>query len=395
MRVLFLTHRLPYPPNRGDRIRAHHLVRVLSRTMRLDVVSLVHSVEEERDAARLRDFGASVETAMVPRTRNLLSAMLALPTPTPLTHVLLHSPDVGRGIERIMAASRPDVVLAYCSGMAQYALQPPLANTPFVLDMVDVDSAKWSALSASARWPMRMIYRREAIRLQQFENEITMRAAATTVVNDRERAAVHAINPRASVETVSNGIDIDAFRSRDEPSASATVVFCGVFDYEPNEVGALWLAKEVWPHVLKKRPDAAMALVGMNPTRRVRSLASAASIDVTGAVADVRPYLWRSAVAAAPLSVARGLQNKVLEAVAAGLPCVVTPQVMDGLPQSVRPACEAASNAEEFAQRLVTLLDATPADRRARAARATLDELSWETQLAPMARLLQNAAARA
>ena len=392
MRVLVLTHRLPYPPNRGDRIRAYHLIRVLAGSMDVDVVSLVHSHDEERGANRLRDLGVRVSTAMVPQVRNLVSSLLALPGRTPLTHVLLHSPAVDGTIERMVASVKPDVVLAYCSGMAQYALRPPLSDIPFVLDMVDVDSAKWAALSRTARVPMSMIYRREASRLAEFEQAATARAAVTTVVNDRENAAVRAINPRARVETVSNGIDIASFRPTGEPSTQANVVFCGVFDYEPNEDGAVWLATEVWPRVLQRRPDATLTLIGMNPTRRVRSLASTPSIHVTGAVPDVRPYLWNAAVAAAPLFIARGLQNKVLEAIGANLPCVITPEVADGLPRSVHPACATASTAEEFAAALLSLLNSSPAERRARAARADLADLAWETQLSPMAALLERAA---
>ncbi len=392
MRVLLLTHRLPYPPNRGDRIRAYHLIRILARSAHVDVLALVHNAEERRDAVNLSRFAERVETAMVPRTKNLIRAALALPGPTALTHILLDSPEVDRGLERLMTPTPPDVVLAYCSGMARYALHPPLARIPFVLDLVDLDSAKWATLSERARWPMRLIYRREANRLRRFEVAATTRSVATTVVNDRERVAILSINPGANVHIVSNGVDAAAF-TPDGPSASANVVFSGVFNYEPNEFGALWLAKEVWPRVRQRRTDATLTLVGMNPTRRVRELASDPSIAVTGTVPDVRPHLRRAAAAVAPLFMASGIQNKVLEAVAAGLPCVVTPRVMQGLPEVVRPACVAASTAEAFADAIVEVLRLTPAERAGRAGKARLDDLSWEAQLAPMAALLESAIA--
>lgn len=362
--------------------------------MDVDVVSLVHSAEEARGAAHLRTIANSVEIARVPRLSNAVRAVLALPGPVPMTHVLLGTREVHQILERTVRKQRPDVVLAYCSGMAWHALRPPLADIPFVLDIVDADSAKWAALGKTADWPMRLIYRREADRLLRFEVEATGRAFATTVINDREKLVIQGLIPGARIETVSNGIDVEAFRPRQAPGASVNIVFSGVFDYEPNEQGAVWLAQKVWPIVRQRRPDAVLSLVGMNPTRRVRQLASAGSVDVTGAVADVRPFLWNAAAAAAPLFIARGLQNKVLEAVAAGLPSIVTPDVMEGLPLTVREACTCAATAADFAGALLDALNTSPADRRAKASRARLEDWGWETQLAPMEALLRAACSR-
>jgi glycosyltransferase involved in cell wall biosynthesis len=166
-------------------------------------------------------------------------------------------------------------------------------------------------------------------------------------------------------------------------------------NYAPNEQGAIWLAREVWPLVLRRFPDAQLTLVGANPTARVRRLAAAGpGITVTGSVPDVRPYLWRSAVAVAPLQLARGVQNKVLEAVAAALPAVVTPVVADGLPAEVLGACRLASTAETFAHEVGDLLARSPDERRAIAREAKLDVLSWQRRLGALAGLLEAAAAR-
>jgi glycosyltransferase involved in cell wall biosynthesis len=163
-------------------------------------------------------------------------------------------------------------------------------------------------------------------------------------------------------------------------------------NYVPNEQGALWLAKEVWPTVRAARPDARLVLVGASPTAAVQAL-SAPDITVTGTVDDVKPYLWNAAVAAAPLWTARGIQNKVLEAVAAGLPCVVVPPVAEGLPPEVAPACPVASNAAEFADTLLALLAATPEARREQARRARIEALAWERRLEGLNELAREAAA--
>jgi glycosyltransferase involved in cell wall biosynthesis len=162
-------------------------------------------------------------------------------------------------------------------------------------------------------------------------------------------------------------------------------------NYAPNRAAAWWLATEIWPKVRARVPAARLLLVGADPDRRLQRLPAAdPSIEVTGTVPDVRPYLWRSAVAVAPLRVARGVQNKILEAVAAGLPGVVTPTVLDGLPTAVARACLVADDADGLAAHIASLLRESPAARRRRAA-VDLSTLSWERQLAPVASLLHAA----
>jgi sugar transferase (PEP-CTERM/EpsH1 system associated) len=391
MRVLFLTHRLPYAPNRGDRIRAFHILHQLRRSADVDLVSLVHDSEEESHAEALRTI-ATVTTARVPRRRNLARAVTALPTSTPLTHVLLDSPEIPGVLRRIVAERRPDVVLAYCSGMARFALLPPLADIPFVLDMVDLDSVKWTEMARTARPPKRWIYGREARLLERFEANAIRRARSTLVVNDRECDAVARLAPGARIHVVGNGIDVSGLRSPTTPAGYPIVVFCGVMNYAPNEEGARWLAREVWPTVRTQRPAARLVLAGANPTAAVRALASADStVTVTGTVDDIRPHLWRAAVAAAPLFMARGIQNKVVEAIAAGLPCVVTTAVREGLPDQIMRACVVEDDAARFAGALIALLDESPADRRAVVERADLHALEWSTQLAPLQGILRDA----
>jgi polysaccharide biosynthesis protein PslH len=392
-RILFLTHRLPYAPNRGDRLRAYHLIRTLSRDFEVDVLSLVHDAEEASHAPGMKSFCHGVHVAHVPRLMNLARGAVLFPTGRPLTHVLLDSRQVRQHVARLMAERRPDLVFAFCSGMARFALEPPLDAIPCILDMVDADSAKWADLSQVTSGPKRLVYTREAKGLARFEVKAMRHAYRTLVVNQRERDILHALAPDARIDVMENGVDLAKFAPPPGPAAaSATVVFCGVMNYVPNEQGALWLAKEVWPSVRAARPDARLVLVGASPTPAVQALA-APDITVTGTVDDVKPYLWNAAVAAAPLWTARGIQNKVLEAVAAGLPCVVVPPVAEGLPPEVTPACPVATTAEDFAGTLLTLLAETPEARRARARRASIDALAWERRLGGLNELAREAVA--
>ncbi len=388
LRVLFLTHRLPYAPNRGDRVRAFHLLKAMAAHAQIDLLSLVHDEEEASHAGDLRDIVATTTIARVPRLLNHARGAVLLPTSRPLTHVLLDSPEVIPAIHRLIRQHRPDLVFAFCSGMMRFAMLPPLDKVPCILDMVDADSAKWDDLSRIKPVPARWIYAREARCLGAFEARAMRHARTTLVVNARERDILRRHSGDARVDVLENGVDLRAFTPAGPPSANPTVVFCGVMNYAPNEAGAIYLAREVWPLVRAARPDARLMIVGALPTASVLALGKEEGVTVTGAVDDVKPYLWEAAVAAAPLWTARGIQNKVLEAVAAGLPCVVVPPVAEGLPPEVTPACPVAKDAASFAKTLLELLSLTPAERRARAGLARLENLAWERRLQALPELL-------
>jgi sugar transferase (PEP-CTERM/EpsH1 system associated) len=389
MNVLFLTHRLPFAPNRGDRIRAYYLLREMSRFADVSLFSLVHDDEE---AARVSEvaFARTMVTARVPRLFNLARAATHLLSDRPLTHLLLAAPDARTKLAGLVASTPPDVVVAYCSGMARFALEAPLARFPFVLDMVDVDSAKWAQMAERTSGPRRWLFRREAATLRSFERVAAARAGVTLVVNRREGETLRAVAPGARIEVVENGVDVEAFRPPDAVERSPVVIFCGVLDYVPNEEGLLWFLKSVWPRVRSTRHEARFAIIGSNPTRRLQGAAARdASVDMVGRVSTVQPYLWRSAVSVVPLFLARGLQNKVLEAFAAGLPAVVTPEVAEGLPSHVRAACRVATRPDDFSRAIVDLLDVTAARRAELVAAVDLLDLDWPRRLSTLEYLLR------
>jgi sugar transferase (PEP-CTERM/EpsH1 system associated) len=390
--VLFLTHRLPYAPNRGDRIRAYFLLSELAKFSSVSLFSLVHDDEE---AAHVNSvpWAEQVATARVHRAANVLRGALTLLSERPLTHSLLDGEGAKGTLERLVADRKPDVVLALCSSMARFALEPPLAGLPFVLDMIDVDSYKWKLTASESSGIMRWIYSREARTLATFEAAAVRKARTTFVVTDRERDALLTVVPDGRIEVVRMGIDLEAFEPSNEPSSKPAVVFCGVVSYGPNEAGICWFAEEVWPIVRSLRPDATFAVVGSGHSRAVAELGrSGSAITVTGAVPKVQPYLWDSAVAIAPLKIARGTQNKVLEALAAGLPVVVTSPVWDGLPDCAKPGCIRADAPSDFAAAIVRLLSLSGNERRAVAESADLRQLGWRTQLAPIEPALRDAA---
>ena len=395
LRVLVLSQRLPYAPNRGDRLRVYHMIREIAAHAHVDVASLVHDDEEASHVSDLSDVAGEVIAARAPRVRNLARAALSLPGSTSITHVLLDSPSMTPALSALVKRHRPDVTLAFCSSMARFALDGPLSGVPCIVDMIDADSRKWADLSVHSRFPLNWVYRREAQLIGRFEVRIMREAFTTLVVNEKEREVLLALEPGGRVVVMENGIDLERFTPSGEPKLSSTVVFCGVMNYEPNAQGAIWLAREVWPLVRRVRADAKLTIVGTSPTAAVVALQSPDNgVVVTGAVDDVRPYLWEAAVAAAPLHVARGVQNKVLEAIAARLPCVVTPAVAEGVPREILPACTVGENAAAFADALLQRLAQSPAERSATVANADMSSLLWSARLRPLMPLLEAAANR-
>jgi polysaccharide biosynthesis protein PslH len=389
VRLLALTHRLPWAPNRGDRIRTYHVLKALATRHEVHLLSLVHDQNEAAHVADVRDWLASVTPVPVPRLRNLVRGAIRLPGTTPLTFALLDAAQIGARLRELVATHDPQLVVAVCSSMARLLTDRALASVPSIIDMIDVDSAKWSALAERTQGPLRWIYAREARVLARAEAAQMAHALAVTVVNAREANHARALAPLADVRVIENGVDVGGFAPPCPPSAGMQVVFCGVMSYAPNAEAAEWLGREVWPRVRRHNPAARLALVGSDPPAAVRRLAdSDSSIEVTGHVPEVKPWLWDSAVSAAPLRVARGIQNKVLEAVAAGLPCVVSSEVYGGLPEEIRPACEVADSADRCAEQIAALLTLSPEARRQRARTARLEALEWPRRLMPMIGLI-------
>ena len=388
MKILMLAHRIPYPPRTGDKVRAYHIARHLSREHEVTLGFLMDEPEAPRALAALRQEIPSLVYATIPRTRKRLQALLTLACGGSATIKYFDSPELGAEIASMLRACRFDLVYVSSSSMAQYV--PPEDSTPILMDFVDVDSDKW--LQYGARLPLhkRWVYRLEGTRLRQHELSAARRANRSVVATQEEAALLHSFAPWAPITVIPNGVDLDYFNPARVPATNPTIAFTGAMDYFPNIDAVTHFCAEVFPSVRQKVPGARFLIVGKSPVPAVRRLAQAPGVTVTGTVPDVRPFMSQATVCVAPLRVARGVQNKVLEAMAMGLPVVATTKAHEGLEAKPGEHLFVEDAPHTFADTVSNLL--VNPERRAsvgRAARSFVEtHHSWAGSMARLDQLL-------
>ena len=323
--LLFLSHCVPNPPEKGEKIRAFHWLAKLAERYSVHLACFAKYPSEIEDARRLEQCCRSVYVEPLPRRRALAAAAVKFGVGGCLTTSFYGSQGIRRHVQSLRKLPLSATV-AYTSAMAQYAPE----DVPMILDLVDVDSEKWLDY-ARARRPA-WAYRLESQRLRRLETEYARRASRTFLSTVPEKDLFQAFAPETRATCMENGVDFDRFDPLLSPavpnlSSRNVIVFVGEMDYYPNVDAVCWFAKSIFVEFRKKRPDAEFFVVGRNPAAAVRRLAEMDGITVTGAVPDVRPYVASARAAVAPLRIARGIQNKVLEALALGKPVLVSSAV--------------------------------------------------------------------
>jgi sugar transferase (PEP-CTERM/EpsH1 system associated) len=328
--------------------------------------------------------------------RARLRSLSGLAQNAPLTLPYYRDAALRAWVDRTLAEQRIDAIVVFSSAMAQYV--PASHPARVFVDFVDVDSAKWLQYADAKKWPLSWLYRREGTRLFEFERAAANHATRSFFVTDAEAELFRRLAPSAAdrVETIGNGVDAEFFAPGDWPSpfpaGSPTIVFTGAMDYWPNVDAVRWFATSVLPPLRSVAPGVRFAVVGMRPASAVKALAGG-EIEVTGAVADIRPYLHHAAVVVAPLRIARGVQNKVLEAMAMGRPVVASDACASALDVVVGRDLLSAGDAAQFVAAIRSLLaDPARAAGIGRAARRrVLERYGWDAQLAPIDRHLDAA----
>lgn len=334
--ALFLCHRLPWPPDKGDKIRSYHVLQRLAQHYKVYLGAFVDDPADRRHFAAVQAACAGTCIRPLPRWRARGRALGSLVRGEPLTVGCYRDAAMRRWVDRVLAEQQPEVVLCFSSGVAPLVMQDPRARR--VMDFVDADSDKWHQYAEAHRGLAHMIYRREARTLARFERAVATRFDASLFVSEAEAAFFRGANPDVAgkVHGVPNGVDAaywDPAQAHASPyrSGERAVVFAGAMDYRANVDAVTWFARTVWPRVLAGCASARFYIVGSRPTREAQALGELAGVTVTGRVEDVRPYVAHAHVVAAPLRIARGIQNKVLEALAMEKVVLATPEAWEGI----------------------------------------------------------------
>ena len=330
--ILFLTHRIPYPPDRGDKIRGFNILKYLSARKRVHVIAFA---DETRDLRRKNELAAYTgNRSIIWRSKpRWLAAVQALAFRRPVSLTAFENGPLQEAVDNILARHSIDLIYVFSSQMAQYL--PAKPRQKVIMDFVDMDSAKFDAYAKTSSGLTAWMMQRESQLLFAHEKAVAARADASLFVSEAEAELFRERTGAKRVFAVENGIDTEYF----DPAASfkriettgALIVFTGQMDYRPNIEAVTWFVEAIMPHIRVVHPQARFAIVGRNPTDAVKALARQPGVIVTGEVADVRGWIAASAVVVAPLKLARGVQNKVLEAMAMARPVVASTAAAEGI----------------------------------------------------------------
>jgi sugar transferase (PEP-CTERM/EpsH1 system associated) len=392
LRILFLSHRVPYPPNKGDKIRSFNELKHFSRHYEVDLLSFCDNPEEISHAEALRKFCRNVILIPLNRRFQQVRALRSMLQGKPWTLGYFSSPEMRAAVHEFLSAGRQDAVFVFSSSMAPYVASA--AQIPKVLDFVDSDASKWLQYAQFKPLPASWVFAYEGKRLADFERQMVQAFDASVFVSARD--ATQLLNPehRQKIHVVQNGIDLEYFSLSKPAEASSIIIFTGAMDYFPNVDAVTFFAGSVFPLVRSRCPDAEFHIVGSRPAPGVRRLGDLPGVTVTGTVPDIRPFLAKSKVAVIPMRISQGIQNKILEAMAAGLPVVTTPAAAAGFASIGEMPLAVAASAEDFAGHVVQFLREPLPLIRAQACRDYLGRhYNWDTNLSMLDELLNLAVA--
>ena len=361
-KLLYLVHRIPYPPNKGDKIRSFHFLQALAQEFQVFLGAFVDDVNDRQYVESLQPFcQESFCVNLYPKLQKIRSLQGFL-SGEALSLPYYRNAELQAWVDKTIAEQDIQRVLIFSSPMAQYVEKYSALHV--VADFVDVDSDKWRQYAANKPWPASWIYKREAEKLLAFEKRFSAQASATLFVSEQEADLFKTLAPELSekIGFVNNGVDSESFNpalSFASPFSDQhkCIVFTGAMDYWANVDAVVWFAKFVFPLIKQSLPNARFYIVGSKPLKAVQQLAVIDSaVIVTGRVEDVKPYVAHADIVVAPLRIARGIQNKVLEAMSMAKAIVASSAAMEGIPFSADLNVAIADEPEYFAEQVLAYL---------------------------------------
>lgn len=388
MRIFFVCQRVPFPPDRGDKITTFNEIRHLSTAHEVHVFCLGDGMGDLHNIHGLHNYAKSVTAVPVTGLKSRLRALKALLTGESLSVTALCEVRLHDAIRRKFDELAPDLIMVYSCNVAQYAEH--FTHVPRIMQFAELDSSRWGQYAERSRIPLRWIYAIEQRRFFAYERQIAHSFSHALVCTAIEKRAFERLIPGVPVSLVGNGVDLEYFRPAGKPKRPASIVFTGVMDYLPNVDAVSWFCDQVFPVVLEQVPAANFVICGSRPSPAVRRLAKRRGVTVTGRVPDTRPHLEEADVFVAPLRMARGVQNKVLEALAMGLPCVTSTAAWSGTVIPQGEGILATDDPKEFADYVLRLLrDTDFRAAMARKARAAAEaNYRWDRPMAQLDRVI-------
>ena len=367
MNILYLCHRFPFPPKRGGKIRPFNMIRHLSaQGHRVTVCSIARSAAEAEEGRGIAPHCAAFEMGHVREPLQFARMVLRLPLPTPSSMGYFYSTELAAQVRRLLATQTWDLIFVHCSSVAPYVQH--VSGVPKILDFGDMDSQKWLEYAHYKPFPLSLGYRLEGTKMLWAEKRLARRFDLCTATTRAEWETLQGYGTGAATDWFPNGVDADYFSPVDELYDADTISFIGRMDYYPNQECMARFCKEAWPLLKAHRPKMKLLIVGADPSPEMRALGQLPGVTVTGSVPDVRPYIRASALMVAPLAIARGTQNKILEAMAMGVPVVTSRVAAGGVDAEADAHLLVADSASDITQAILRI--AENPDERGRLAAA-------------------------
>jgi len=362
MNILYICHRFPFPPKRGGKIRPFNMIRHLTASgHKVTVCSLARSDAEAAEGQGISPHCEAFHMARVHAPTQALRMVARLASSTPSSMGYFYSPELQAKVRELLASRTWDLIFVHCSSVAQYVEH--VTDVPKILDFGDMDSQKWLEYANYKPFPLSLGYRLEGSKLQTEEKRLAGRFDLCTATTRAEWETLNSYGSGADTDWFPNGVDADYFSPGEEPYDPDTISFIGRMDYYPNQECMSRFCEQVWPILKARRPAMKLLVVGADPSPAMRRLGELPGVTVTGSVPEVQPYVRKSALMVAPLNIARGTQNKILEAMAMGVPVVTSSIAAGGVDAKSEEHFLVSDTPQDYAQAIFRITEA-PAERQ-------------------------------